>query len=208
MQAANRTVFACWTKNKKKSILKGRGEMSSVKKLPVWVKAALKTLLILAVCTLCSFWISRLGVSREGALMTYLLGILFITVLTPGYGYGLTASVASMMLFNFFFTEPRFTFLIYRPTDVIMLGFFLVTAMVSGTVTSRLQREKTLSDENQKKAQALYEEKERAYKEREAIRMAMEAERLRSTLLRAVAHDLRSPLTALTGCLLYTSRCV
>lgn len=37
------------------------------------------------------------------------------------------------------------------------------------------------------------------YTEQEKIRMAMERERLRSTLLRSVAHDLRSPLTVLAG---------
>ncbi len=37
------------------------------------------------------------------------------------------------------------------------------------------------------------------YIEQEKIRLAMERERLRSTLLRAVAHDLRSPLTVLAG---------
>jgi two-component system sensor histidine kinase KdpD len=37
------------------------------------------------------------------------------------------------------------------------------------------------------------------YIEQEKIRLAMERERLRNTLLRAVAHDLRSPLTVLAG---------
>ncbi|MFA5742361.1 MAG: DUF4118 domain-containing protein, partial [Candidatus Izemoplasmatales bacterium] len=39
-------------------------------------------------------------------------------------------------------------------------------------------------------------ERENIYEERENIRIAMEREQLRSTLLRSVAHDLRSPLTA------------
>lgn len=42
-------------------------------------------------------------------------------------------------------------------------------------------------------------DREYVYHERENIRVAMERERLRSTLLRSVAHDLRSPLTALSG---------
>jgi two-component system sensor histidine kinase KdpD len=42
-------------------------------------------------------------------------------------------------------------------------------------------------------------DREVASREREDIRIAMESERMRNNLLRAVAHDLRSPLTALTG---------
>lgn len=42
-------------------------------------------------------------------------------------------------------------------------------------------------------------ERESIYDEREQIRVQMESEQLRASLLRAVAHDLRSPLTALRG---------
>ena len=42
-------------------------------------------------------------------------------------------------------------------------------------------------------------DREFMYHEREELRVAMEGEKLRSTLLRAIAHDLRSPLTSLSG---------
>lgn len=224
-----------------------------------------------------------------------MLGVLFVPILTNGYIYGLITSAVSVILFNFFFTEPRFTFLIYNAMDVMLLLFFLITAIVSGTITSRLQKQMSISHQGEMTARLLYEvaegflhvtgkrsiilrgikyifdhtgftshvildgdeqeyfseqysgsdiegltiviqgvtEKigsitiycgknhltfrqelvvktvatqlgtaldiEYSYKEREEIRIAMERERLRSTLLRSVAHDLRSPLTALTG---------
>jgi two-component system, OmpR family, sensor histidine kinase KdpD len=42
-------------------------------------------------------------------------------------------------------------------------------------------------------------EREMIYNERENIRIAMESEKLRGTMLRAIAHDLRGSLTALSG---------
>jgi two-component system sensor histidine kinase KdpD len=42
-------------------------------------------------------------------------------------------------------------------------------------------------------------DREMLHNQQENIRLAMERERLRATLLRSVAHDLRSPLTALSG---------
>lgn len=254
-----------------------------------------KMLLVLLLSMLCSGLIAGLGVGKESILMVFLLGVLFVTVLTNGYAYGLTASVVSVVLFNFFFTEPRFTFAIYSPVDMILLLFFLITAIVSGTVTSRLQRQMSISHRNEMTARLLYEvaegflhvtgkrnivmrgiryifentgyegrvlldgddqayfgdaivpegvealeipiqgvtkpigsitvycakdvltlpqelvvktvatqlgaalDREHYYQEREEIRVAMERERLRSALLRSVAHDLRTPLTALTG---------
>lgn len=42
-------------------------------------------------------------------------------------------------------------------------------------------------------------DREFVYQEREKIQVAMQSEKLRNTLLRSVAHDLRSPLTSLSG---------
>ncbi|MEG1632832.1 MAG: ATP-binding protein [Oscillospiraceae bacterium] len=249
------------------------------------MKNALKTLLTLALALLCSLSIGYMGVGNESIIMVFLLGVLFTTVLTGSYIWGVSASIACVMLFNYFFTAPRHTFLIYSTRDLIMLAFFLVTAIVSGTVTSRLRREIELAGQNERTAATLYRiasgflsasgvpsitekgvafvseyagarcdvalgdetqrqeragdsypiksaagtlgdltvyggapneqqkliiktvatqmgiaiDRENLVEERENIRIAMEKERQRAMLLRSVAHDLRSPLTALSG---------
>lgn len=258
------------------------------------LRPVMKILLVLALSMLISLLISGFGVGSESIIMVFLLGVLFVTILTNGYVYGIAASVASVMLFNYFFTEPRYTFRIYNIVDVILLLFFLITAVVSGTITSRLQKQMSISHQSELTARLLYEvsegfllvtgkrniilrgikyifdntgfasritleddnqvyfseeahwdmegltipiksvtkqlgqitvycvetdltfqqelviktvatqlgaalDREYSYREREEIRVAMEREHLRSMLLRSVAHDLRSPLTALTG---------
>ncbi len=259
------------------------------------LKSTAKTLLSLTMALLFSLLLAALGVGKESIIMVFLLGVLFVTILTRGYAYGLISSVISVILLNFFFTEPRYTFVIYNSVDVLLLLFFLITAVVSGTVTSRLQKQMSVSLRNELTARLLYEVaegflhvtgkrniimrgikyiydntgcssrvllndedqtywpepsvephrtelrfpiqgvtkqmgeiivfcgqteltfqqelvvktvaaqlgtalgREESYRDREEIRVAMERERLRSTLLRSVAHDLRTPLTALTG---------
>ncbi len=250
-----------------------------------------KTVLTLALATGCSWLISRLGVGKESIIMVFIIGVLFSTVLTSSYLWGAVSAGASLMLFNFFFTEPIFTFVIYSSNDIMLLAFFMVTALISGTVTSRLQQQMELAGKNEAAARTMYEiasgfasasgedaildkavsliqeytnrscavllgeepdpsdgastvypirfaprakregsaegslvisggeldergalvaeavatqlsialERERLYGERENIRIAMERELQRSTFLRSVAHDLRSPLTALSG---------
>lgn len=46
---------------------------------------------------------------------------------------------------------------------------------------------------------ALILDREFIYKERESIKIAMESEHIKSNLLRAISHDLRTPLTAIVG---------
>ena len=117
----------------------------------------IRTLLVLALSVCVSLIISRLGVGSESIIMVFLLGVLFSTILTNGYVYGVAASVISVILFNFFFTEPRYTLLVYRAIDVMLLLFFLVTAIVSGTITSRLQRQMSISHQSELTARLLYE---------------------------------------------------
>jgi two-component system sensor histidine kinase KdpD len=77
-----------------------------------------------------------LGIGKESIIMVFLLGVLFTTVLTSGYIWGVVSSFLSLMLFNYLFTEPRFTLVIYSSSDIMLLVFFLITAAVSGIVTS------------------------------------------------------------------------
>lgn len=248
------------------------------------MKNALKTLFVTVCALCCSLLMGALGVGNESIIMVFLLGVLFTTVLTGSSGWGIGVSLASVMLFNFFFTAPKYTFLVYSTRDLMLLAFFLVTAMVSGSVTSRLQREMEIAGRNERTAATLYRissgflsangqneitekgvsfvreyaqtgcdvflgsapaqdkagesfaikssggalgelviyggasndqqkliiqavatqmgialEREALVTERENIRVAMEQEKQRSMLLRSVAHDLRSPLTALSG---------
>ncbi|HOG02317.1 MAG TPA: DUF4118 domain-containing protein [Clostridia bacterium] len=120
-------------------------------------RSILKLFFVLTLSLLCSLLIAGFGVGSESVIMVFLLGVLFVTVLTNGYVYGLVASVAGVVLFNFFFTEPRYTLFIYNTVDIMLLAFFLITAVVSGTVTSRLQRQMSISHRNELTARLLYE---------------------------------------------------
>jgi two-component system sensor histidine kinase KdpD len=253
----------------------------------------LKALFIFISASGCSVLVSMVGVGNESIIMVFLLGVLFTTVMTSSYLWGIVASFGSLMLFNYLFTEPRYTLHIYSSRDIMLLGFFLVTAVVSGGVTTQLQKEIALAAKNESTARRLYKiasgflsvsgqksivlrglsyikeytgsecvvrldngeayqnqeppqdafcreygihsaagslgvlqvytgtekiddqaeltiqavatqmgitlDREQLYNQQEHIRLVMEKERLRATLLRSVAHDLRSPLTALSG---------
>lgn len=117
---------------------------------------AVKTIFIILITTGSSILVSMLGVGKESIVMVFLLGVLFTTVFTSSYVYGVISSFASLMILNFLFTEPRFTLVIYNENDFILLLFFLVTAVVSGVVTSRLQQQMELAAKNERTAQVLY----------------------------------------------------
>ena len=91
----------------------------------------------------------------------------------------LVAAVLASMLLNFFFTPPLHTLAIDRPGDALALVVFVVVALlVSGAVDLAARRTR---------------QRDRAEGE---ARILAEADRVRTALLAAVGHDLRTPLAA------------
>lgn len=69
--------------------------------------------------------------------------VFLIPVLFSGVRYGLWpslyAAVLGVSLYNFFFTEPVYTFNVYKTGDLATLAFFLVVAVVTGNMAVRLK---------------------------------------------------------------------
>ena len=149
------------------------------------------TVIMLATCLL-AFGLNYFGIGKENILMLYIVGVLLVAYVTYGYQYGITASVFSLFAFNYLFTEPLRTFSISNQNDVILLFFFLVTALISTNLTTRFQRQVAVARESEQLARQLSMEQER-------IQFAMEKEQMRSRLLRSIYHDLRTPLTGIAG---------
>jgi two-component system sensor histidine kinase KdpD len=73
-----------------------------------------------------------------------------------------------------------------------MLMFFLVTAILGGSTSSRLRRQAELARRNENRTEELY-------KERAEIELAIEREKMKSLLLRSISHDIRTLLTGISG---------
>lgn len=101
----------------------------------------LKTVGIVAVFSLISLGLRRIGVGDSNILMTYLTGVLAAIILTKGYFCGFLSSVSFVLIFNFFFTDPVHTFLVSDPNYLLTFLIFLVISLIVGTLTSKLQKQ-------------------------------------------------------------------
>lgn len=116
------------------------------------------------------------GVFRTDALIptVFVLGVFLVSVLTEGYVCGIVASLVSMLAVNFAFTFPYFEFNFTIPENLFSAVVMLVVAIVTGALTTKV-------------------------KQQEKIKADSEREKMRANLLRAVSHDLRTPLTTIYG---------
>ena len=101
--------------------------------------------------------LDALKVKEENIYLVFVLSILIIIIESKSIVYGLMASVVTVLSFNFFITEPKFTFVVDDPNHYVsFVMFFVVTFMVSSLVT-QLQRQVRLSKESEKKINILYD---------------------------------------------------
>ena len=115
----------------------------------------------------------------------YLLGVIFASI-WAGLGTGIAASVLATACYNYFFIPPLHTFDIEDPRNWGALGAFLLAA----TIVTRL----VLAA----RSQAAEAERRRLEGEANAhIDLLRQSDAFKTSLLRAVSHDLTTPLTAI-----------
>lgn len=106
--------------------------------------------------------------------MIFVLGVFLISLKTQGYFWGITASLLSVLLVNYAFTFPYYVLDLISPECLASAVVMLVVAILTGTLTTQIKQQEKMKSETEK-------------------------EHLRANLLRAVSHDLRTPLTTIYG---------
>lgn len=85
------------------------------------------------------FW--KLGMSEANIIMVYILCVLIASVITTHQIYSLIASIVSVFVFNFLFTEPRYTLLAYEKDYPVTFLTMFVAAFLTGSLAIRLKRQ-------------------------------------------------------------------
>jgi two-component system sensor histidine kinase KdpD len=102
---------------------------------------SLKTIAILIACTLVGLCFQYLGFTEANIITAYILGVLLNAILTRGQIYSAVSSVLSVLIFNFVFTEPRFSFEANIPSYPITFIVMLTAAIITSTLTKRVKEQ-------------------------------------------------------------------
>ena len=106
--------------------------------------------------------------------MIFVLGVFLVSWRTQGYAFGIASSLISVLAVNWAFTYPYWAFDLISPECISSAVVMLIVSTMTGALTTRLKQQEKLKSEAEK-------------------------ERMRGNLLRAVSHDLRTPLTSIYG---------
>ena len=139
-----------------------------------YIKNTVLTVLIMAASFGISFLLQGALDISEHITTLFVFAVFFISLVTDGFWYGTVATVASVIAINYAFTYPYFNMDFSVPENIFSALVMLIISFLTSMFTAKL-----------KAWQALKAESER--------------ERMRANLLRAVSHDLRTPLTTRYG---------
>jgi K+-sensing histidine kinase KdpD len=125
-----------------------------------------------------------------------LLGVLF-TAIHMGSRPALAASVVAMLGYNFFFLPPILTLTIADPQNWVALAAFSVTAFVTGQLSASAREKAVEAMTAKQETERLYNELQIAFDKASQAEAIKRSELMKSALLDAVTHDLRTPLTSI-----------
>ena len=121
------------------------------------VKDALIMLLILIAATGIGLAFTRFGFSEANIITVFILGVLVISVVTVSPLYGVAGSLLSVLLFNWFFIEPRYSFHTYETEYAVTFAIMLISSLITGTLANRIKLSSRQSARSAFRAKVLFD---------------------------------------------------
>lgn len=126
-----------------------------------------------------------------------LLLIILIVATFIGRNPALLTSLVAMLGFNFFFLPPVRTWTISDPQNLVAWATFTITAVIVGQLSASVKRRAEEAERQKDEIKQLYDELQIAFEKASETEALRRSEKLKSALLDAVTHDLRTPLTSI-----------
>lgn len=99
--------------------------------------------------------ILQLWLGNQPVALVYLLSVVVLAMFV-GRGPTLAAATISALLWDFFFTEPRYSFRIVNAADGLMFATYFVIAIAMGHLAARLRAQQEAERRREQRATALY----------------------------------------------------
>ena len=117
----------------------------------------LLTVGILVAATIIGWGFLRLGFATANIIMVYLLGVLLTSTFTSGYTCGVLSAFLSVILFNYFLTEPRLSLAAYGSKYPITFAVMFASALLTCTLATKLKAHAQLSARDAYRTKLLFD---------------------------------------------------
>lgn len=155
--------------------------MKTNKNITSIIRNIVRTFILLFIATLLSFVYNKCANNYNNISTLFTLAVLLISLCTDGYIYGIIASFLSILCINYLFTYPYFHLNFVVTGYPLTFLMMLIISIITSTTTAHLR------------------DQAKVIRKHEEVLVLAEKEKTRATLLRAISHDIRTPLTSIIG---------
>ena len=124
-------------------------------RLPQWIIVLVAPLFSVGAITALGYAVSDV-IAGKSIAMFYLAAVV-VSALVGGRLSAVLAASFSFLAYNFFFIEPRWTFTVAHPDEVVVLLMFVGVALVAGSLAARLSEHAATTRQQARATQALFE---------------------------------------------------
>ena len=167
-------------REQKETLFKKTNALSIVKDLAI-------SLGVIIVASLIGLFFAHLGFSEANIITLYILGVLITSIVTSSklaWGF---SSVASVLIFNFLFTKPRFSLMAYGDGYPITFAIMFVASLITGSLASKMHNQTKQSSQAAYRTKILFDANrllQRASDDEEVLKIT--AEQLKKLLNREI----------------------
>lgn len=104
-------------------------------------KDVLQSLMLLLGATAVGFLFWEIGLGEANIIIIYILAVLLTAILAGHRIYSLITAAISVVAFNLFFTEPRFTLAVYEKGYPVTFAVMLLAAFLTSSLAVRLKNQ-------------------------------------------------------------------
>ncbi|MGE7090822.1 DUF4118 domain-containing protein [Lysinibacillus sp. NPDC048646] len=101
----------------------------------------LKMFVVFSLVSLIGLFFYRIGVSESNIITIYILGVLILAIWSSGWMMSIISSVIAVLLFNFFFTEPRFSFEAYHLDYPMTFLIMFISGVITSSLTKKIKKQ-------------------------------------------------------------------
>ena len=142
---------------------------------------------VIIVASLIGLFFAHLGFSEANIITLYILGVLITSIITSSKTAWGFSSVASVLIFNFLFTKPRFSLMAYGDGYPITFAIMFVASLITGSLASKMHNQTKQSSQAAYRTKILFDANrllQRASNDEEVLRIT--AEQLKKLLNRHI----------------------
>lgn len=104
-----------------------------------------KMFIVFSVISIVGLYLYSIDISEPNIITIYILGVLILAIWSSGWIMSIISSIVAVLLFNYLFTEPRFSFDAYHRDYPMTFFIMFLSGVITSSLTKKIKAQTTIA---------------------------------------------------------------